>query len=169
GSRDAECGLEASPDISQSAIRNPHSAPAVQLFVERARAVEGGFELTAGNAAAVARVCRQLDGIPLAIELAAARVRALPVEQLAKRLEASFRLLSGGGAGSPARHETLAATFDWSWELLSEAERVLLRRLAVFAGGWTLEAAEVVCGEEWTNGRADEWKRPNLSGASTRP
>jgi predicted ATPase/DNA-binding SARP family transcriptional activator len=118
---------------------------AVRLFVERARAVEGAFEWTPGNAAAVARVCRRLDGIPLAIELAAARVRAMPVEQLARRLEESFRLLSGGGPGLLPRHETLAATFDWSWELLTEPERTLLLRLAVFAGGWTLEAAEAVC------------------------
>jgi predicted ATPase/class 3 adenylate cyclase len=118
----------------------------IQLFLDRARAVSPGFSLTAGNAAAVARVCRRLDGIPLAIELAAARIKALSVEQLDQRLDDLFRLLTGGARTALPRHQTLQALIDWSHNLLSEPERSLLRRLSVFAGGWTLEAVETVCG-----------------------
>ncbi|HVG95668.1 MAG TPA: tetratricopeptide repeat protein [Chloroflexota bacterium] len=117
---------------------------AVRLFVERARAVVPGFALDGSNAAAVAEVCRRLDGIPLALELAAARVRALAVEQIAARLDDRFRLLVGGSRTALPRHRTLAATLDWSYQLLAPAERALLRRLTVFAGGWTLDAAEAV-------------------------
>jgi predicted ATPase/class 3 adenylate cyclase len=118
---------------------------AVRLFVERARAVQPAFEVTDANARAVAQLCRRLDGIPLAIELAAARVRTLPVEQIAARLDDRFRLLTGGSRAAVARHQTLRATIDWSYELLTEPERAVLRRLSVFAGGATLEAAEAVC------------------------
>jgi predicted ATPase/DNA-binding SARP family transcriptional activator len=118
---------------------------AVQLFVDRAGASQPGFAVTAGNAPAVAQVCRRLDGIPLAIELAAARVRVLPVEQIHARLDDMFRLLTGGSRTALPRQQTLRAAIDWSYELLTEAERTLLRRLSVFAGGWTLEAAEGVC------------------------
>lgn len=121
------------------------TAAAVRLFVECARAAEASFEMTPHNAAAIVRVCRRLDGIPLAIELAAARVRSLTVEQIDARLRDGFRLLTGRGATLAPRQQTLAATFDWSWALLSPAERSLLRRLSVFAGGWTLAAAEAVC------------------------
>jgi len=117
---------------------------AVRLFVERAVAVLPQFVLTGDNALAVAQVCRQLDGIPLAIELAAARVKLLQVEQIAERLDDRFRLLTGGSRTALPRHQTLTALIDWSHDLLSEPERALLRRLSVFAGGWTLEAAEVV-------------------------
>ncbi len=116
------------------------------LFSERARAVQRSFIVTAGNAPAVAQVCRRLDGIPLAIELAAARVKALGVEQIAGRLEHSIGLLTGGSRTAPARHQTLRAALDWSYGLLSEPERVLLRRLSVFSGGFALGAAEAVCG-----------------------
>ena len=95
----------------------------------------------------MAQVCQRLDGIPLAIELAAARVKALPVEQIAARLDDRFRLLTGGSRTALPRQQTLRALIDWSYDLLSEAERALLRRLSVFAGGWTLEAAEAVCGD----------------------
>jgi predicted ATPase/DNA-binding NarL/FixJ family response regulator len=118
---------------------------AVQLFVERAGAVVPSFALTERNAEAVGQVCRRLDGIPLALELAAARVRALRVEQLAARLDDRFRLLTAGSRVALPRQQTLRAAVDWSHELLPEPERVLLRRLAVFAGGWTLRAAEAVC------------------------
>ncbi|HEY7068290.1 MAG TPA: LuxR C-terminal-related transcriptional regulator, partial [Chloroflexota bacterium] len=118
---------------------------AVRLFVERARAALPSFTVTESNAAAVGQVCRRLDGIPLALELSAARVRALPVEQLAQRLDDRFRLLTAGSRAALPRQQTLRAAVDWSYALLSEPERVLLRRLAVFAGGWTLEAAEAVC------------------------
>jgi predicted ATPase/DNA-binding NarL/FixJ family response regulator len=120
-------------------------SPAVRLFVERAQAVQRDFELTIQNALAVAQVCAQLEGLPLAIELAAVRVRALGVEQLRERLGDSFRLLVGGSRTAPTRQRTLKATLDWSHNLLTESEQVVFRRLAVFAGGWSLEAAEAVC------------------------
>jgi non-specific serine/threonine protein kinase len=118
---------------------------ALRLFVERARAVASSFELTEQNAPAVARVCQRLDGIPLAIELAAARARVLSAEQIAKRLGESFQLLSTESRMADPRQQTLRATVDWSHDLLSEKEKVLFRRLSVFAGGFTLEAAEAVC------------------------
>jgi predicted ATPase len=117
---------------------------AARLFIERAVAGQRAFQVTEENATAVADVCQRLDGIPLAIELAAARVRALSVEQIAARLNDRFRLLTRGDQTALPRQQTLRASIDWSYDLLSEAERALLRRLAVFAGGWTLEAAEVV-------------------------
>jgi predicted ATPase/DNA-binding CsgD family transcriptional regulator len=119
--------------------------PAPRLFAERARAVQSDFDVTAGNAAAVAAICDRLEGLPLAIELAAAWVRALGVEQILERLDNAFVLLVGGSQSSPTRHQTMRATMDWSSALLAVAERAVLRRLAVFAGGWTLEAAEAVC------------------------
>jgi non-specific serine/threonine protein kinase len=121
---------------------------AVRLFLDRALAVQPDFRLTEQNGMAVAQVCRRLDGIPLAIELAAARIRSLPVEQIAARLDDRFRLLTGGSRTALPRQQTLRATVDWSYNLLPEAERLLLGRLSVFAGGWTLEAAEEVCGDE---------------------
>ncbi|MEP7199323.1 MAG: LuxR C-terminal-related transcriptional regulator [Chloroflexota bacterium] len=118
---------------------------AVRLFVERATAVQPRFAVTNDNAPALAQLCERLDGIPLAIELAAARVKALTVEQIAARLDDRFRLLTGGNRTALPRQQTLRALIDWSYDLLSPPERVLLRRLSVFAGGWTLEAAESVC------------------------
>jgi non-specific serine/threonine protein kinase len=120
----------------------------VRLFIERAIAVQPNFKMTDANAYAVAQICYRLDGIPLAIELAAARGGALSVEQIAARLDDRFRLLTGGSRTALPRHQTLQALIDWSYELLPEAERVLLRRLSVFAGGWTLEASETVCAED---------------------
>ncbi len=134
------------PDAGAAvAARDLDGIDACRLFVERARAVQPTFAITDQNARAVAQLCRRLDGIPLAIELAAARVRALPVEQIAARLDDRFRLLTGGSRAAVARHQTLAATIDWSYDLLAEGERAVLRRLSVFAGGATLEAAESVC------------------------
>ena len=121
---------------------------AVQLFVERARAVLPRFALDDSTAPAVARICRRLDGLPLAIELAAARLRALPVERLAERLDEGFRLLVGGSRTALPRHQTLRAAIDWSYELLSTSERWLLDHLSVFAGSFTLEAAEAVCASD---------------------
>src|SRR5436190_2290392 len=118
---------------------------ATQLFVERARAVAPSFAIDAQNADAVARICTRLDGIPLAIELAAARVKVLTVEQILERLSDAFRLLSSGSRTLP-RHRTIRETIDWSYRLLSPDEQELLRLLAVFAGTFTLEAAEAVCG-----------------------
>ena len=118
---------------------------AVRLFVERAQAVQAAFLLTPANAPAVLQICRRLDGIPLALELAAARVRLLPVEGIAARLDDRFRLLTGGSRTALPRQQTLRALIDWSYDLLGAEERILLHRLTVFAGGWTLEAAEAVC------------------------
>jgi predicted ATPase/DNA-binding CsgD family transcriptional regulator len=118
---------------------------AVRLFLDRALAVQPGFAVTDRNAPALAQVCHRLDGIPLAIELAAARMGALTVEQIAARLDQRFRLLRGGSRTAMPRQQTLRATVDWSYDLLPERERLLLHRLAVFAGGWMLEAAETVC------------------------
>jgi predicted ATPase/class 3 adenylate cyclase len=118
---------------------------AMRLFVERAEIVQPGFELTDTNARAVAQICHRLDGIPLAIELSVARVKMMPVEQVAARLDDRFRLLTGGSRTAMPRHQTLRALIDWSYDLLSEPERMLFRRLSVFAGGWTLEAAEAIC------------------------
>ncbi|WP_410616347.1 BTAD domain-containing putative transcriptional regulator [Amycolatopsis sp. lyj-109] len=121
------------------------AAPAVRLLRDRAGAVRK--DLTA-DARTLARVCRALDGMPLAIELAAARLRTMSLDQLAHRLDDRFRLLTGGSRTALPRHRTLRAVIDWSWELLSDAERVVLRRLSVFAGGASLEAAERVCGDD---------------------
>ena len=125
---------------------------AVQLFTERAGAVLPSFQVTAHNARAVAQICQRLDGIPLALELAAARLNMLTAEQLDSRLDHAFRLLTGGSRTALPRQQTLRAAIDWSYKLLSTSEQVLLRRLAVFAGGSTLEAAEAVCA-------GDGWKR----------
>jgi non-specific serine/threonine protein kinase len=119
-----------------------------RLFLERAAAVKPDFALTEQNAPAVAQICYRLDGIPLAIELAAARAKVLSVEQIAERLEDSFGLLSAGGRTAMPRHRTLHATMDWSHELLPEEERALFRRLSVFSGGFTLDAADSVCAGE---------------------
>ncbi len=119
----------------------------VRLFLERAAAVKTGFQLTHANAPFVAEICSHLDGIPLAIELAASRMKALTPEQVASRLGDRFRLLTGGSRTALPRQQTLRATIDWSYSLLSEQEKTLFRRLAIFAGGWTLQAAEEVCGE----------------------
>jgi predicted ATPase/DNA-binding CsgD family transcriptional regulator/Tfp pilus assembly protein PilF len=120
---------------------------AVQLFAARAAGARPGFVLTQDNTASVARLCRTLDGIPLGIELSAARVRALSVEQIEGRLRDRFQLLNSGDRTAPLRQQTLRATVDWSYELLDEAEQMLLRRLAVFSG-WNLDMAEQVCSDE---------------------
>nr|WP_225955246.1 BTAD domain-containing putative transcriptional regulator [Kibdelosporangium phytohabitans] len=123
-------------------------SPAVALLHDRATAVRPGFTVDEHNLADVVRICRAADGIPLAIELAAARLRSMTTGQLADRLGDRFRLLTGGSRVALPRHQTLRAVVDWSWDLLSEQEKAVLRRLAVFAGGVTLEAAEHVCGED---------------------
>ncbi|MCZ4555495.1 BTAD domain-containing putative transcriptional regulator [Rhodococcus maanshanensis] len=131
---------DAEPDLA-----DVERSAAVQLFTMRAVATAPGFVLDAGNARAVAAICRRLDGIPLALELAASRVRALGIHQLADRLDDRFRLLAAGRRGAPARQQTLRAVIDWSWGLLDEQERIVLRRLAVHEGGCALDAAEAVC------------------------
>ena len=122
--------------------------PAVMLFAERAAAVRPGFTLDAGNAAAVSAICRRLDGMPLAIELAAARARVLTPQQIADRLDDRFRLLTGGSRGALPRHQTLQAVVAWSWERLGEEEARTARRLSVFAGGATLDEVESLCGPQ---------------------
>lgn len=138
------------PPLSLPAPQTPSSVEglsqyeAVRLFIERAVAVLPTFTVTNQNAPAVAQICACLDGIPLAIELAAARMRVMPLEQIASRLDNRFHLLTGGSRAALPRQQTLRALIDWSYELLSEQEKSLLRTLSVFAGGWTLEAAESV-------------------------
>src|SRR5580693_9521170 len=122
-----------------------HDSASVLLLTQRARAVAPGFEVTPDNAPAVATICRALDGMPLAIELAAARLRSMAPEQIAARLGDRFQLLSSGSRTAMPRHQTLRAVVDWSWDLLDDAERTLWRRFSVFTGGATLEAAEQVC------------------------
>jgi predicted ATPase/class 3 adenylate cyclase len=136
------------PDPSEAVnIAHLEQYAAVRLFIERALYALPTFAVTVANAHAVAQICYRLDGIPLAIELAAARVKAMRVEQIAERLDDRFRLLTGGSRTALPRQQTLRALVDWSHSLLSEAERVLLRRLSVFAGGWTLDASEAVCAD----------------------
>jgi non-specific serine/threonine protein kinase len=138
------------PDLTRlPAIEELARFEGVQLFCERAQAVQPDFTLTEHNQQAVAEICCRLDGLPLAIELAAARTRMLTPEQIARRLDDRFRLLVGGERTAPSRQQTLRGLIDWSYELLADKERQLLARLAVFAGGFTLEAVEGVCaGEE---------------------
>ena len=121
------------------------SAPAVRLLRDRAAAVRKDLVVDAHTLSTMARVCRALDGMPLAIELAAARLRTMSIDQLADRLDDRFRLLTGGSRTALPRHRTLRAVIDWSWELLTDAERMVLRRLSVFSGGASLDAAERVC------------------------
>ena len=136
---------------------------AVELFCERARRAQPAFALGDANAAAVAKICRRLDGIPLALELAASRIRVLGAHQLAERLDDRFRVLAATARGAPARHQTLQATMDWSWDLLPAREREALRRLSVFPAGFDLEAAEaVVAGTEATE---DPSNRAAVDGA----
>jgi predicted ATPase len=127
---------------------NPLESSAVRLFAARARESAPGFSLGVDNSEQVAAICRRLDGIPLALELAATKVRALGVDELLRRLDDRFRLLATGNRGAPARQQTLRAMIDWSWELLGEPERTVLRRLAVHAESCSLEAAEAVCAGE---------------------
>ncbi|MFJ4681335.1 BTAD domain-containing putative transcriptional regulator [Kitasatospora sp. NPDC088783] len=137
------------PPLTPEAADGPDAvlgSPAVRLFADRAAAVRPGFRVDADCAPLVVDICRALDGIPLAIELAAARTRSLTLRQVADRLDDRFRLLAGGDRAALPRHRTLRAVVDWSWELLEDAERAVLAGLSVFAGGATPEHAERVCG-----------------------
>ena len=127
---------------------------AIKLFMERASAISATLKLTDQNAAAITQICQRLDGIPLAIELAAARVKVLSVEGIAARLEDALRLLTEGKRSAPQRHQTLRATLDWSYDLLPILEQIVFCRLSVFAGGFTLEAAEAICNGD--NVQADD-------------
>jgi predicted ATPase/class 3 adenylate cyclase/DNA-binding CsgD family transcriptional regulator len=134
------------PDLSHlPPIESLSQYEAVKLFIDRAKSAVSTFTVTNENAPALAQVCHYLDGIPLAIELAAAKVRVLSMEQIVQRLDDRFRLLTGGSRTALERHQTLRATIDWSHNLLSPIEQILFRRLSCFVGGWTLEAAESVC------------------------
>ena len=134
-----------SPSSGQGSLSAYEQSEAIQLFVARASAASPGFTLTPYNAAWVANICRRLDGVPLAIELAAARLRAFSARQISERLDDRFQLLTGGPRTAPARQQTLEATLDWSYTLLSAEEQHVFRQLTVFSGGWTLSAAEHVC------------------------
>ncbi len=149
------------PSLAVPPARAPMTAEkmreygAVALFTDRAVASDGRFKLTDENAASVAEIVTRLDGIPLAIELAAARVKIVSPQQLTQKLNERFRVLTGGDRSALPRQQTLRATIDWSFDLLDERERALFRRLAIFSGGWTLQAAIDVCCEE---GGPDEWE-----------
>jgi len=133
-----------SPNAAEPLAQLRHNE-AVMLFTERAAAASGRFEVTAANRTAVVDLCRRLDGLPLAIELAAVRTRAFAPEQIRDRLTDRFGLLTGGSRAALPRHQTLRATIDWSYDLLTPAERTLLGRLCVFAGWFSLEDVEPVC------------------------
>ena len=142
--------------IDGSQEKDPHflmEYEAVRLFVERAIRVNSAFRLNRNTAPVVVEICRQLDGIPLAIEMAAARLRSLSVTEINTRLEDRFRLLTSGNRGALPRQQTLRAAVDWSYDLLPEEERLLLRRLSVFAGGWTSAAAEAICKDQYLSDR----------------
>ena len=132
------------PDVQQL-INTFRDFESVRLFEERAQLTQFDFSLTLENAASVAQICQRLDGIPLAIELAAAKVAVLSTEQIANQLHEGFNLLAEGSRTALPRHQTLRASINWSWNLLTEWEQRLMRQLSVFAGGWTLEAAQSVC------------------------
>jgi predicted ATPase/DNA-binding winged helix-turn-helix (wHTH) protein/tetratricopeptide (TPR) repeat protein len=147
-------GAERTYPLGALSLPDPHGdaqsiaqSDSVRLFVDRARQHRPGFDLQDQRARAVAEICVRLDGIPLALELAAARMAVLPVEQIVRLLDQRFRLLASGSRSDLPRHQTLRALLDWSYELLDEAERQFFARLSVFAGGWTLAAAEVVGAE----------------------
>jgi predicted ATPase/class 3 adenylate cyclase len=142
------------PVLDEISVETIQSSEAVRLFVTRAQGVMTHFLVTPENAQPVARICRRLDGIPLALELAAARLNMLTTEQLASRLDHAFRLLTGGSRTTLPRQQTLRATIDWSYQLLNDQERSQLRRLAVFAGGFSLEGAEQVCSRDGL----DDWQ-----------
>ncbi len=136
------------PELKQSqTLDSVTQYESVQLFVDRASAMNPSFHVTDRNASALALLCHRLDGIPLAIELAAARIRSLTIEQVALRLDDRFRILTGGSRSALPRQQTLRAAIDWSYNLLSDAEKAIFQRLGVFQGGWTLEAAEAIAGD----------------------
>ncbi len=148
------------PDTRQTqTLQSVTQYEAVRLFVERALAVQSTFAVTNANAPALAQLCARLDGIPLAIELAAARIRSLSIEEINSKLDNRFRLLTGGNRTALPRQQTLRALIDWSYDLLTPQEKMLLCRLSVFAGGWTLGAAEQVCvGASDTQEDIEEWE-----------
>jgi predicted ATPase/Tfp pilus assembly protein PilF len=148
GEHEFEVPSLALPDLSKpKAIDELQRCAAVALFLERARAIEPEFDLTRENAQTIVEICTRLDGLPLAIELAAARLKLLSPEEMLARLENSLKLLTGGARDLPARQQTMRETINWSYELLDASEKRLFRRLSVFVGGCTMEAVEAVCGD----------------------
>jgi predicted ATPase len=141
-----------------SSVAEIERSPAVRLFADRATAADASFVLAATNAHTVARICRRLDRSPLALELATARLGALTPSELAHRLDQRFVLLTGGNRPALPRQQTLGATIEWSYVLLSETQQHVFERLSVFASGWTLEAAEAVCAGDGV-GADDGWRR----------
>jgi non-specific serine/threonine protein kinase len=135
------------PEIQKYSLKELQGFASIKLFDERASVAKAGFALYEGNASSVAKICHRLDGIPLAIELAAARIKMLSADEIASRLDDRFSLLTSGSRTAIPRHQTLRATIDWSYDLLTEPEQILLRRLSVFSGGFTLEAVEAVCSQ----------------------
>ena len=144
-------------NLSQMELPDPYDkkspeeilqSESVKLFIDRAKAVKTDFKLTDKDIAAIAQLCIQLDGIPLAIELAAARVKVMPVEKILDRLKDRFNLLTGGNKSLLPRQQTLKALIDWSYDFLPEKEKLLLQKFSVFSGGWTLEASEVICADD---------------------
>ncbi len=133
------------PASQWSVLKKVQASESVQLFVDRAASKDPDFSLTGDNAGPVAEICRRLDGMPLAIELAAAQVRSLSPREIAGRLNQRFQFLKGGSRNAPLRQKTLIAAIDWSHALLTEKEQIVLQRLSIFTGGWTLEAAEMIC------------------------
>jgi predicted ATPase/DNA-binding SARP family transcriptional activator len=144
----AQARTQAKPAHPESLLTLAQESPAVRLFVERATAVSSGFRLTAENCAIVVDLCRLVDGLPLGIEIVASRTAGIPLQRIAAELSHSALQLQNSKRAIPLRHQTLHAALDWSYSTLSRTERALLRRLAVFTGGWTLEAAEQVCADE---------------------
>jgi predicted ATPase/class 3 adenylate cyclase len=150
-------GGEVAWHVPSLSLPNPKNLPeldqlpqyeSVRLFIDRVMLVSPRFAITKENAPAIAQICYRLDGIPLALELAAARAKSMSVEQIMSRLDDRFRLLTGGSRTALPRQQTLRALIDWSYDLLTDEEKLLLRRLAVFSGGWTLELAEQICADE---------------------
>ena len=153
--------LTVPPQNQSSTAASLSQFESARLFIDRATAVKSEFKVTDENAAALASICFRLDGIPLAIELAAARARALPLQEIDARLDQRFRLLTGGSRTSLPRQQTLRALIDWGYDLLEPRQKALLCRLSVFAGGWTLEMAEKICSDE----QIDEWEVLDLLGS----
>ncbi|MCI2430357.1 tetratricopeptide repeat protein [Candidatus Acetothermia bacterium] len=154
--------LESPPPGHLPPLKILQQTEAVSLFIKRALALKPSFQLTAENAPFVAQICRQLDGIPLAIELAAARIKVLSLEQIAARLNDLFTLLGEANPTAPSQQKTLKATMDWSFQLLTEAERALLQRLSVFVGGFSLEAAEAVAPDDPRRERVSQRRRGRI-------
>ena len=146
GEQEFEVPPLALPDLQNLSIHEVSQSPAVALFVERARTVQPDFNLTPHNVSAVAGLCVQLDGLPLAIELAAVRIKLFSPQAIAQRLSDRFTLLAGGGDNLPKRQQTMRNTINWSYDLLTLEEKTLFARLAIFEGGWTLDAAEAIVG-----------------------